>query len=87
MRPTPRPFDHAGLRALPGADTVVLVEPYLAGTSVAVVNDALSDRPHRVLGLGVGRAELRHYGTMAEHDRAQGLDLTGLRASITAFLG
>ena len=59
---TPRPSGRSttpGCAPLPGSDTVVLVEPYLAGTSVATVNDALRDRPHRVLGLGVGRAELR----------------------------
>src|SRR4051812_1280774 len=50
--PTVRPFDREGLRSLAGSDTVVLVEPYLAGTSVGRVNDALQDRPHRVLGLG-----------------------------------
>ena len=53
----------------------------------AVVDDALRDRPHRVLGLGVGRAELRRYGTLPEHDRAHGLDPAGIRAAITAFLG
>ena len=37
----------------PGPD-VVLVEPYLAGTSTRFANEALEDRPHRVLGLGVG---------------------------------
>jgi transketolase len=84
---TVRPFDAQGLRALPGSDTVVLVEPYLAGTSVGAVNDALADRPHRVLGLGVGRAELGHYGEAAEHDRAHGLDPAGIRRSIAAFVG
>jgi transketolase len=84
---TVRPFDRETLRAAPGADTVVLVEPYLAGTSVGVVAEALVDRPHRVLGLGVGRAELGHYGTAAEHDHAHGIDVRGLRASIDAFTG
>lgn len=84
---TVRPFDRSGLRALPGSDTVVLIEPYLAGTSVAEVERALHDRPHRILGLGVGRAELGHYGEAAEHDRAHGLDPAGLRRSIGAFLG
>jgi transketolase len=84
---TVRPFDRETLRAAPGADTVVLVEPYLAGTSVGVVAEALMDRPHRVLGLGVARAELGHYGTAAEHDRAHGLDARGLRAAIDEFTG
>ncbi len=83
---TVRPFDRAGLRGAPGADTVVLVEPYLAGTSVAAVNDALNDRPHRVLGLGVGVAESGHYGTVAEHDRLHGLDPAGIRRAVDAFV-
>jgi transketolase len=84
---TIRPFDHAGLRAALGAPAVVLVEPYLAGTSTSEVAAALSDVPHRVLGLGVGRAELRKFGTMAEHVAAQGLDPAGLRPRIAGFLG
>jgi transketolase len=84
---TVRPFDASGLRGLPGSDAVVLVEPYLAGTSVPEVERALHDRPHRILGLGVGRAELGHYGEAAEHDRAHGLDPAGIRRSVTAFLG
>ncbi|SCE71765.1 transketolase [Micromonospora viridifaciens] len=81
----PRPFDTAGLRAL--ADTeVIVVEPYLAGTSARVVGAALADRPHRLLTLGVGRAELRRYGTPEDHDRWHGLDAAGLRRSIDAFL-
>ena len=82
---TPRPLDADGLRALAG-DEVVVVEPYLAGTSSRLVAAALSDVPHRALHLGVGRAELRRYGTPADHARAHGLDPAGLRRSITAFL-
>lgn len=93
---TVRPFDVAGLRALTEASTaaahanrsvdVVLVEPYLAGTSARIIDAALVDRPHRVLSLGVDRRELRKYGTPAEHDRLYGLDPAGLRRSITSFL-
>jgi transketolase len=82
---TPRPFDAAGLRALVHRD-VVLAEPYLAGTSSRVVADALADVPHRLLSLGVGRTDLRRYGSPADHARWHGLDAAGLRASITAFL-
>ncbi|SDY16165.1 transketolase [Micromonospora pattaloongensis] len=82
---TPRPFDVAGLRALAAGD-VVLVEPYLAGTSSAVVAAALTDRPHRLLSLGVGHADLHRYGTPADHDRWHGLDAAGLRRSISGFL-
>lgn len=87
---TVRPFDTAGLRALTDASAaaeVVVVEPWLAGTSAWVVADALRDRPHRLLGLGTRREpELRRYGTPAEHATAHGLDAGGLRHDIVAFL-
>lgn len=83
---TIRPFDSAALRATLGKPDVVIVEPYLAGTSVPLVADALSDIPHRLIGLGVGRDELRHYGTPAEHAAAHGLDAASLRARISGFL-
>lgn len=85
---TVRPFDGAGLRAAvggAGAADVVLVEPYLAGTSTAYANDALADVPHRVLGLGTARRELRRYGTVPEHLHAHGLDPASLRERIAAF--
>ncbi|PWU53076.1 transketolase [Micromonospora globispora] len=81
----PRPFDIAGLRALAGTE-VILVEPYLSGTSARVVGAALADRPHRLLTLGVSRTELRRYGSPEDHTRWHGLDAAGLRRSIDAFL-
>jgi transketolase len=85
---TVRPFDAASLRGATetaGTD-VVLVEPYLAGTSTAAAGDALADVPHRVLGLGVGRRELRRYGAIEEHLTAHGMDARSLRERIDAFL-
>lgn len=82
---TPRPLDAAGLRRLVSRD-VVVVEPYLAGTSSRQVAEALRDLPHRALHLGVGRTEVRHYGSPADHARTHGLDEVGLRRSIGAFL-
>jgi transketolase len=82
-----RPFDAATLRAVLTVPDVVLVEPWLAGTSARVVADALRDVPHRLLALGTRRMELRHYGTPAEHQRAHGLDAAGIRRSVESFLG
>ena len=65
---------------------MVLVEPYLAGTSSRWVSQALVDVPHRLLALGVTRTELRRYGTPAEHLAAHGLDVAGLRRSIDGFV-
>lgn len=82
---TPRPLDTAGLRSLVSRD-VVLVEPYLAGTSSRLIAEALRDVPHRELHLGVSRTETRHYGSPADHAATHGLDPAGLRRSITDFL-
>ena len=85
---TVRPFDAAGLRAAEaGSGAVVLVEPYLAGTSGYAVSAALASRPHRLLSLGVPRTELRRYGKPAEHAASHGLDAAGIRRSVTRFLG
>ncbi|MFJ9691820.1 transketolase family protein [Kitasatospora sp. NPDC101183] len=84
---TVRPFDTAALRAAVGErPDVVLVEPYLAGTSANAVHEALADCAHRVLALGVPRAEHRHYGSMAEHVAAYGLDAASLRERIGTYL-
>ena len=87
---TVRPFDATGLRAAVPADgepvNVVLVEPYLAGTSAHDVAAALVGVPHRLLSIGVGRRDLRRYGTAAQHDAAHGLDATGITAAISKFV-
>jgi transketolase len=84
---TVRPFPREALRdALRGTD-VVLVEPYLAGTSAAEVSATLTDRPHRLLSLGVPNEEFRHYGKPEEHRAAHGLDAAGIRASLERFVG
>jgi transketolase len=83
---TVRPFDARGLRAIVGGTDVVLVEPYLAGTSAAEVAAALADRPHRLLSLGVPNAEFRHYGGGHEHRAAHGLDARGIRRSLDRLL-
>jgi transketolase len=81
-----RPFDADGLaKAVAGTD-VVLVEPYLAGTSSAEVARALADRPHRLFALGVQNVELRRYGTGHDHRAAHGLDAAGIRRSLDEFL-
>ena len=85
---TVRPFPQAELReALADGTDVVLVEPCLAGTSAGEVSNALRDRPHRLLALGVPKAEFRHYGTGAEHRAAHGLDGAGVARSLDGFLG
>jgi transketolase len=82
-----RPFPAAAVRALATGSEVILVEPYLAGTSAAALADALRDIPRRLLSLGIPPVELRRYGRPDEHRRAHGLDAAGIRRSLDAFLG
>jgi len=63
-----------------------MIIPYLAGTSMPFVSQALCDTPHRAIGLGVSRQEIRRYGTPAEHEAAHGLNVASLRARIDSFL-
>ncbi len=79
---TVRPFDREGLRTSVAGTDVILVEPYLEGTSAAEVSAALSDRLHRLLCIGVPRTEHRKYGSPAQHDEAHGLNAAGLRRRI-----
>lgn len=83
---TVRPFDARTLRETLMEPAVVLVEPYLAGTSLGAVARALPDVAHRVLGLGVAEVDLHRFGTRAEHERAHGLDAAGVRRAVTGFL-
>jgi transketolase len=83
---TVRPFPAAALRSVATGTDVVLVEPYLAGTSAAALADALRDQPRRLLALGVPPLELRRYGRPEEHRRAYGLDAAGIRRSLDGFL-
>jgi transketolase len=81
----PFPLDIEGLRRLVAQD-LVWVEPYLEGTSAHAIADALRDRPIRLRSVGVGRDELRKYGTPEDHIAAWGLDTVGLSATINQFL-
>jgi transketolase len=82
---TVRPFDAETFLAVAGP-AVILVEPYLAGTSAATLSRLLAHLPHRILALGVEQLELRRYGRPSDHQRAHGLDAAGLRARIDRFL-
>ena len=82
---TVRPFDRDSIAAA-ASQNVILVEPYLDGTSSQDVSAALLDRPHRLLSIGVPNVEHRHYGTPSDHEAAHGLDANGLRSRINAFL-
>jgi transketolase len=83
---TVRPFDHRGLRAA-GHTDVVLVEPYLAGTSAHEVAHAFDDVAHRLRALGVRRdIEVRAYGTAEEHDALHGLDAESIARSVREFI-
>jgi transketolase len=80
---TPVPLDADALRASVTGTDVILIEPYLAGTSTARVMDALGDRPIRLHAHGVTNPDLRRYGTPKDHRAAHGLDTAGIRNFVT----
>jgi transketolase len=80
------PFDGPTLVDSIAGGRLVVVEPYLEGTSAAEVTRALDGKPARQLYLGIRRQENRHYGTPQQHLAAHGLDSAGLRRRIAAFL-
>lgn len=81
---TPYPIDRDGLRASVTGSAFYLVEPYLRGTSVAQVADALSDWPTQFRAHGVVETDIRRYGEPAEHRRWHGLDAAGIRSFLLA---
>jgi len=83
---TVRPFDRSTLRRQARSGDVIVVEPYLAGTSAHEVASAFEHQPHRQLSLGVPSAEHRHYGEASRHAEAHGLDAAGIGRSVRRFL-
>jgi transketolase len=80
---TPRPFDHQGLREIAGdAPDIVIVEPYLEGTSAHVVAETFPDTAFRLRSIGVARTDLHRYGTPKDHARRHRLDPAGLREQL-----
>ena len=84
--PHAKPWNRQELRAAVGDGDVIVVEPYLEGTSLRSVAAALADAPRRFLAIGVGEAENRGYGTPRDHDVAHGLDPAGIKAAIEGFV-
>jgi transketolase len=68
------------------APEVVIVEPLYEGTSTAQVAAALSQRPMRILSIGVPRRVISRYGTPEQHDAELGLDAAGIRERIRGFV-
>jgi transketolase len=82
----PRPIDRPGLRAAVVGTDLVVIEPYLEGTSVHQLTSTLSDRPMRIRSIGVEDPELAHYGTPEELRAAHGLDAVGIRRALDRLL-
>ena len=77
-----RPIDARSLSAAVIGETIAIVEPTLAGTTVGEVAAALNHRPMRIVGIGVQDPELMHYGSPDELRAAHGLDVAGIRRQI-----
>ena len=84
---TPHPLDRLGLSAAVSGPDVLVVEPYLEGTSVGAVVGALPGRALRVSAHGVRDTDIRRYGSPEEHREAHRLDARGIRALLTELYG
>jgi transketolase len=83
---TVAPFDGETLRAHAPHGDVLLVEPFYEGTLTPEVMAAMGRLPVRVGAIGVAHRVLDAYGTVEEHDAALGLDATGIRRRVEAYL-
>lgn len=76
---TPSPIDARGIRAEVLGSDVLVIEPYLAGTTAPRILEVLSDRPIKLRSHGVSNLDVRMYGRPDEHRRFHGLDAAGIR--------
>ncbi len=83
---SPHPLNRRAVRESITADDILVVEPYLEGTTAVALTAALADRPIRLRSLGVPNREFRRYGTGSDHRKAHGLDATGIRRALEDFL-
>lgn len=82
---TPVPLDAAGLRAAAaGFDRLIVLEPFLEGTTAAAVGAAMRGSGIEVVHRGIGLAEHRRYGGPDDHARFHGLDTAGIIRLIDA---
>jgi transketolase len=83
---TVAPFDADTLQANCQGNSIILVEPYYAGTLVPDICAAMIRTPVRIEAIGVPHKVLTHYGTSQRHDEAIGLTAQGIRHRIDRFL-
>lgn len=82
---TVMPLEIDAVRAA-GERDLIVVEPYLEGTTASLLSDVLREAPTRLLSIGVGRGELRRYGTPDDHDRAHRLDAASIASRVMEFM-
>ena len=81
------PFDAPGLAGIAGDHPhLIAVEPWYEGTVTGTLAAALAHVPSRIDAIGVPRRFLRDYGSAAEHDRANGLDIAGIGGRLRAMV-
>jgi transketolase len=75
---TVRPIDRRGLEHRTGTELVV-VEPFLEGTTLPMLARSLAGSSTRLSAHGVAEVEQRRYGSWKDHLSAHGLDAHGIR--------
>jgi len=79
------PLDSQAIQSHAAGNEVILVEPYLEGTSAAAISRIFSGSPRRFLAIGTQLTEHRRYGSAEAHRKAHGLDAQSIRDRIQRF--
>lgn len=82
---TVAPFDSETLRRY-AHENIILVEPYYSGGLSADISAALKHKPIRLEAIGVPHTLPVHYGSIEQHDAANGLTPEEIRRKVFSFL-
>jgi transketolase len=67
-------------------ENIIVCEPFYAGTTNHLINEALRGKKYSILNIGVPRRFLHNYGDKKQHDIHLMLDEEGIRKRITECL-
>ncbi len=81
-----QPFPSAAIREVVGDRDVVVLEPYLEGTTLGDLTAALAGTGGWVRAIGVPKRELRRYGSIDDHLDAHRLTTPHLQTRLLPFL-
>ena len=67
-------------------ETIIVCEPFYAGTTNYLINEALAGKKYRIFNIGVPRKFLHNYGDKKQHDQHLMLDADGIKRKVAECL-